>query len=186
MKQIFTTGDAAKILRVAPRTVSKWFDSGKLRGYRVPGSQDRRIPRDQLVRFMKDHGIPVPEGLLDPEEAPAPEAASTPAPAVTRWRWRQFGEKNQWSLRTDDDAARVVIEAGWHNPDGEPLPTIVTQNACCGDDDLDLPPIRPDSDVARLIEAAPVMLAALEKVAAGGGPVPVEVRVALALAKGVA
>ena len=41
MKKVFTTGQVAKICKVAPRTVSKWFDSGRLRGYRIPGSQDR-------------------------------------------------------------------------------------------------------------------------------------------------
>jgi len=55
---VLTTGQVAKICNVAPRTVSKWFDSGQLRGYRIPGSKDRRIPVDQLVRFMKAHGIP--------------------------------------------------------------------------------------------------------------------------------
>lgn len=58
-KQVFTTGQVAKICQVAPRTVSKWFDSGKLRGYRIPGSQDRRIPRDQLIRFLKENGMPL-------------------------------------------------------------------------------------------------------------------------------
>lgn len=61
MKTIFTTGQVAKICKVAPRTVSKWFDSGRLRGYRVPGSQDRRIPREFLVRFLKEHGMPLDE-----------------------------------------------------------------------------------------------------------------------------
>ena len=37
--KVFTTGQVAKICKVAPRTVSKWFDSGRLRGYRIPGSQ---------------------------------------------------------------------------------------------------------------------------------------------------
>jgi len=58
-KQVLTTGDVAKICSVAPRTVSKWFDSGQLRGYRIPGSKDRRIPVDQLIRFMQSHGIPL-------------------------------------------------------------------------------------------------------------------------------
>ena len=49
----------ARICHVAPRTVSKWFDSGKLRGYRIPGSRDRRIPVDRLVAFMRAHGIPL-------------------------------------------------------------------------------------------------------------------------------
>ena len=61
-KDILTTGEVAKICNVAPRTVSKWFDSGQLRGYRIPGSKDRRIPMSALVRFMKTHNIPM-DGL---------------------------------------------------------------------------------------------------------------------------
>jgi two-component system, OmpR family, response regulator RpaA len=60
-QKVFTSGQAAKICNVAPRTVSKWFDSGRLRGYRVPGSQDRRIPRDHLIKFLKEHGMPLGE-----------------------------------------------------------------------------------------------------------------------------
>lgn len=62
-KDVLTTGEVAKICNVAPRTVSKWFDSGQLRGYRIPGSKDRRIPLNSLIRFMKSHGIPL-EGLM--------------------------------------------------------------------------------------------------------------------------
>lgn len=58
-KEVLTTGQVAKICRVAPRTVSKWFDTGQLRGYRIPGSKDRRIPLSQLIRFMKAYGIPM-------------------------------------------------------------------------------------------------------------------------------
>ena len=61
-KDVLTTGEVARICRVAPRTVSKWFDSGKLRGYRIPGSRDRRIPLQQLIAFMRAHGIPL-DGL---------------------------------------------------------------------------------------------------------------------------
>jgi excisionase family DNA binding protein len=59
--KVFTTGQVAKICKVAPRTVSKWFDSGRLRGYRIPGSQDRRIPREYLIKFLKEHGMPLGE-----------------------------------------------------------------------------------------------------------------------------
>ena len=58
-KEVLTTGEVARICHVAPRTVSKWFDTGKLRGYRIPGSRDRRIPREQLMAFMRAHGIPM-------------------------------------------------------------------------------------------------------------------------------
>lgn len=58
-KDVLTTGEVAKLCNVAPRTVSKWFDSGALKGYRIPGSKDRRIPMGELVKFMKAHGIPL-------------------------------------------------------------------------------------------------------------------------------
>jgi excisionase family DNA binding protein len=61
-KDVLTTGEVAKICNVAPRTVSKWFDSGSLKGYRIPGSKDRRIPLSELVKFMRAHGIPL-DGL---------------------------------------------------------------------------------------------------------------------------
>ena len=58
-QDILTTGQVARICHVAPRTVTKWFDTGRLRGYRIPGSRDRRIPRPQLLAFMRAHGIPI-------------------------------------------------------------------------------------------------------------------------------
>jgi len=57
-KNVLTTGDVAKICNVAPRTVSKWFDSGQLKGYRIPGSKDRRIPLNELIRFMRANNMP--------------------------------------------------------------------------------------------------------------------------------
>jgi len=62
--KVFTTGQVAKLCKVAPRTVSKWFDAGRLKGYRIPGSQDRRIPREYLIKFLKEHGMPL-DGLED-------------------------------------------------------------------------------------------------------------------------
>ena len=61
-KEVLTTGEVARICHVAPRTVSKWFDAGRLRGYRIPGSRDRRIPLEQLIAFMRAHSIPL-DGL---------------------------------------------------------------------------------------------------------------------------
>jgi excisionase family DNA binding protein len=57
-KNVLTTGEVARICNVAPRTVSKWFDTGQLKGYRIPGSKDRRIPISELIRFMKIHNMP--------------------------------------------------------------------------------------------------------------------------------
>ena len=58
VKTVFTTGEAAKICKVSQQTIIRCFDSGQLKGFRVPGSRFRRIPRDQLFAFMKNNGIP--------------------------------------------------------------------------------------------------------------------------------
>jgi len=60
-KEVLTTGEVARICHVAPRTVSKWFDTGQLRGYRIPGSRDRRIPLEHLLAFMRANGLPMDE-----------------------------------------------------------------------------------------------------------------------------
>ena len=57
--KVLTTGQVAKICKVVPRTVTKWFDSGDLKGYRIPGSHDRRIPGESLLRFLERHGMPL-------------------------------------------------------------------------------------------------------------------------------
>lgn len=58
MKTVFTTGEAAKICKVSQQTIIRCFDSGQLKGFRVPGSRFRRIPRNELYAFMRDNGIP--------------------------------------------------------------------------------------------------------------------------------
>ena len=58
MKTVFTTGEAARICKVSQQTIIRCFDNGQLKGFRVPGSRFRRIPRESLYRFMKDNGIP--------------------------------------------------------------------------------------------------------------------------------
>jgi excisionase family DNA binding protein len=58
LKQVFTTGEAADICKVSQQTIIRCFDSGRLKGFRVPGSRFRRIPREELLRFMRENEIP--------------------------------------------------------------------------------------------------------------------------------
>ena len=57
-KQVFTTGEAAEICKVSQQTIIRCFDSGRLNGFRVPGSKFRRIPRVELLRFMRTNESP--------------------------------------------------------------------------------------------------------------------------------
>ena len=59
MKDLYTTGEAAEVCKVSQQTIIRCFDSGRVKGFRVPGSRFRRIPRQNLIRFMKENKIPL-------------------------------------------------------------------------------------------------------------------------------
>lgn len=59
MKDLFTTGKAAEVCNVSQQTIIRCFDSGRLKGFRIPGSKFRRIPRHSLIQFMKENDIPL-------------------------------------------------------------------------------------------------------------------------------
>lgn len=58
-RAVFTTGQVAQVCKVSQQTVIRCFDSGRLKGFRVPGSRFRRIPRESLISFMKSNQIPL-------------------------------------------------------------------------------------------------------------------------------
>lgn len=58
MRTIFTTGQAAKVAGKSSAFIRKAFDSGRLKGYRIPGSSVRRIQREHLIQFLKDNDLP--------------------------------------------------------------------------------------------------------------------------------
>jgi two-component system response regulator RpaA len=67
--KVFTTGQVAKICKVAPRTVSKWFDSGRTQGVsHLRVRKTGAIPREYLIKFLKEHGMPL--GILKMRQWP--------------------------------------------------------------------------------------------------------------------
>ena len=63
-KSVFTTFETAKICHVSPLSIINWVNAGRLPAFRTPGGH-RRIRRDDLIRFMKDNGIPLPDELQE-------------------------------------------------------------------------------------------------------------------------
>lgn len=61
---VLTAGQVAKWCGCAPRTVCKWFDAGALKGWRLPGSLDRRFHVRDAVAFMRANKMPVPRELM--------------------------------------------------------------------------------------------------------------------------
>jgi excisionase family DNA binding protein len=63
-KAVFTTFEAAKLCHVSPLSIINWVNAGRLPAFRTPGGH-RRIRREDLARFMRENGIPLPEELRD-------------------------------------------------------------------------------------------------------------------------
>ncbi len=63
-KSVFTTFEAAKLCHVSPLSIINWVNAGRLAAFRTPGGH-RRIRKEDLVRFMRENGIPVPETLRE-------------------------------------------------------------------------------------------------------------------------
>ena len=57
-KTNYTTGEVARICGISQQTIIRCFDSGKIRGFKITGSNFRRIPKESLIQFMKENNIP--------------------------------------------------------------------------------------------------------------------------------
>ena len=63
-KSVFTTFEAAKLCHVSPLSIINWVNAGRLPAFRTPGGH-RRIRREDLARFMRENGIPLPDELRE-------------------------------------------------------------------------------------------------------------------------
>ncbi len=62
-KQLFyTTFEISQICGVNPTTVQNWIKGKRLKAFQTPGGH-RRVRREDLIVFMKEFGMPLPEGL---------------------------------------------------------------------------------------------------------------------------
>lgn len=63
-KSVYTTFETAKLCHVSPLSIINWVNAGRLPAFRTPGGH-RRIRREDLIRFMRENGIPLAEELRD-------------------------------------------------------------------------------------------------------------------------
>ena len=108
-KQVFTTGEAAELCSVSQQTIIRCFDSGRLNGFRVPGSRFRRIPRAELIRFMRENDIPT--GLQ--ETGPLRVLIVDDDPQIIRMLEDFLGEDARFEIQTATtgyDAGMVTRE----------------------------------------------------------------------------
>lgn len=63
VKDYVTVGDFARFAGVSPRKAQQWVDDGLVPCFRLPGSAERRMPREDVMKFLVRHGFPIPAAL---------------------------------------------------------------------------------------------------------------------------
>jgi excisionase family DNA binding protein len=63
-----TTGEIAEYCDVNLRTVIRWIEAGKLKGYKLPGRGNNRVLEPDFLDFLRENGMPVPKGFDDKRE----------------------------------------------------------------------------------------------------------------------
>ena len=61
-KAVFTTFETARLCHVSPLSIINWVNAGRLPAFRTPGGH-RRIRREDLLLFMRENGLPIPDEL---------------------------------------------------------------------------------------------------------------------------
>ena len=102
---VLTTGEIAAVCRVSSRTVCGWIDDGHLKGYRIPGSRDRRATADAVEQFLKANGMPVEwlKEWMRKEEARLSRTPATSPVATTA------------AATAEPPAPKVPVLTGWES-----------------------------------------------------------------------
>jgi excisionase family DNA binding protein len=61
-RDAYGTVEIARMLGVSPTTAVNWIRAGRMPAYRTPGGH-RRVKRDDLLKFVRDNGFPMPPDL---------------------------------------------------------------------------------------------------------------------------
>jgi len=64
--EILTVSQASKYCKVSSKTIINWIDAGYIKAYKTVGGH-RRIKKDDLDKFLKEKGMPLPEEVKTDE-----------------------------------------------------------------------------------------------------------------------
>ncbi|MHC4661346.1 MAG: helix-turn-helix domain-containing protein [Planctomycetota bacterium] len=101
LKDVLTTGEVADLLKVTTNTVAKWFDAGLIDGFKHPGSNTRRISKQEFLKFTEKHDIPVKRLQKEPFLTTAQCARLCFVTTNTITKWIDRGLLTGFSLGTE-------------------------------------------------------------------------------------
>lgn len=65
----YSTGEIAKFCGVTLRTVIRWIERGSLNAYKLPGRGNNRVTEQELLKFLNEYQMPIPDELKPKESA---------------------------------------------------------------------------------------------------------------------
>jgi excisionase family DNA binding protein len=114
MPRIFSSRQVGKLVGADPSSVNRWIDSGKLNAYRTPGGH-RRVLYDDLVQFLEQCGMPLPEELQP--ERKSILIADGDATVVRSLRRGLLRADKSLEIDTCTSGVDALLKLGVHQPD---------------------------------------------------------------------
>lgn len=71
--QQYSSFQIGKMLNVSRQAVNQWIDKGYIQSYRTPGGH-RRVNQQDLIDFLRERNIPLPDSLRQNSNGPKPHA----------------------------------------------------------------------------------------------------------------
>ncbi len=111
-RNIYTTHEVSKLLQVNPRSVINWIEQDLLTSYRTPGGH-RRISRDDLMAFLRNHQIPIPPGL---SEEKLKVLIVEDEDSIVKILKMFFERQNTYEVHSASDGITALIDIGRSHP----------------------------------------------------------------------
>jgi excisionase family DNA binding protein len=64
-KEIFKPEEVARMCYSSTPTILRRIREGKLEAFRAAGGRDYRVPKEAVLRFFREHKMPIPEELIE-------------------------------------------------------------------------------------------------------------------------
>ncbi len=112
-KEFYTTGEAARLLKISQSTISRMFDRGILFGKLNPITGKRVVSRESIATLMKHYKQPV-EGLTEKKKR---ILLGTPDQELLSSVQKMFGADNRVQIERVEFGGDVLIQCSMAPPD---------------------------------------------------------------------
>jgi CheY-like chemotaxis protein len=100
---------------VRVETVTRWVREGSLAAHTTAGGR-YRVPVDVAIQFMRDHNIPIPDQLLDSQEAKRVLAVDDEREVLENVVGMLAHYPTPLDVHTESDGIAACIAIGWFKP----------------------------------------------------------------------